>query len=538
MKIIVIGLNAAGAAFIARMRRLSESDEIVVYEESGYVSSSTCSLPYFIGEEIKDASLLNVMSKELLAKRFNIKININHQVISIDRKNRSIEIFDKKNNKVIHDDYDKLVIAAGSKAIKPSIKGIDNKRIYTLKDVDDAKRIKDDIAKNNYHNIAVIGGGFIGLEVGENLINLGLNVTFIEKSNQLFNNLDSDFASIVQKELIHHNAKIILNNGISSFYEDNGVTAILEDGLMLNFDAIILAIGVIPNSKIAFDANLELNEDKSIKVDKRFLTSDEHIYAIGDVIGVNNKMTSLATLASKQGRMLADIFDGFNCLYNVITSPFIIRLFSLSIASFGLNEKEAKKRNIDYEKIIITPLSNLSSFNGETMLIKVLFNKEKDILGASIIGGKGVDKRIDLLAFAMQSGIKIDALKDINLAYSPLYSSPKDPINMVGFVADNILSGIVKQYCAEDIPSLLNKDVILLDVRSKSEHLNNLVDGYTLNIPLDELRDNLAKLDKNKPIYLLCHSGIRSYIASRILSMNGYEAYNLAGGYYYLSLIK
>ena len=546
MKIVVIGLNAAGANFITRMRRLSEKAEIIVYEKSGYVSSSTCSLPYFISDEINDASYLNVQSKKSLEERFNVSIHINHEITRINRKKKCVEGIDLVSKKSFICSYDKLVIATGSRAVIPHIEGVNNEGIFTLRGIDDAVNIKSFIEEHHVKKAAVIGGGYIGLEMMENLTMANIKVDLVEKSSQLLNNVDEELSYLINNELIKNDVNLHLGKGVASFKSlDKGIEVYLDDGSVITTQLVILALGVRPNSEIAQNCGLNVDKKGYIKVDSRLKTNDKDVYALGDVISVKEmisqeqKGVSLATLASKQSRVLANVLAGLDDSYKETLITSIVKVFSKTVATAGINEKEAKRLSYDYEKIIITPLSNLAHFSGVMMMIKVLYNRVNyQILGASIVGGKGVDKRIDLLAMAIQSKTKIYKLKDISLSYAPMYSSSKDPINIIGMIGDNLKNNLFKQFSLEDIAKIDKNNVTFLDVRDNEEYNRGHIEEFALNIPLNELRHNLDKIDKNKPVYVSCHSGLRSYNACRLLKENGFDSYNLIGGYYLYKLKK
>ncbi len=546
MRIIVIGANASGAAFLTRMRRLDEKADITVYEKSSFVSSSTCSLPYFIAGDILDASLLSVQTPLSLERRFNVKVKINHEVVYIDRKNKRVEVVDKINHKKFFDNYDKLVIATGSSPIVPSFVNIKSKRIFTLRNIDDAVNIRKTINENNIKRVAVLGGGYIGLEIAESLKRLSLDVDIFEMSEQVLNNLDNDVSTFIKNELIEKGVKLHLGKAVKSLDENSdGISVKLIDKEKLDFDLVILALGVKSNSSLARESGLELDIKNSIQVNSYMQTSDENIYAIGDIasskefVSNESKFISLANKAVKDARTAANHIKKIDERVENTLITSIVKVFSLTIASTGINEKEAKTLRKNYEKVIISPLSNLALFSGETMLIKVLYDKDDlSILGGQIVSKKGVDKRIDVLATAIMAKLKINQLKNLYLSYAPDYSSPKDPINMVGYVADNLINGLVKQYYFEDLDKLDLEKVELLDVRTKFEFNSHPVSGFKKNIPVDELRDRLHELDKKKKIYLLCHSAIRSYIAYRILTQNGFDCFNLAGGYYLFEAIN
>lgn len=545
MRIIVVGGVASGASFAARYRRLNENDEIVIYEKSNYISYANCGLPYYIGDVITNKNNLTLQSPELFLKRFNILVKVNHEVTNIDKKKKEIEVLDLKNNLKFTDKYDKLILATGAKAIKPNLPGSDLENIFTLRNIEDTYKIKEFVSHNNIDNIAIIGGGFIGVEMAENLANIGKKTHLIELGNHILINYDEDMVPLLEREMINNGINLLLNKETVAFEkEDEEIKIHFKDGESLRVKAIILAIGVIPDNDLLKKADLKLGIKGSASVDECFQTSDENIYAIGDLIQVNNLIShtagliSLAGPANKEGRLLADILNGVHTKFQGAFATSIIKIFNLVGATTGLNEKAIKTLNREYEKIIIAPMSHASYYPGATALtIKLLFDKNTyEIYGAQIIGKEGVDKHINVLATAIKTKMKAYELKDLDLAYAPPFSSAKDPINFLGYIADNIFKGLVKQFYLEDIPTILaNKNNILLDVRTDYEYSLGHIAG-ALHLELDKLRQTHNQLNKNKKIYIHCQSGLRSYLACRYLNNLGYETYNLAGGYYFYSL--
>ena len=541
MKTIIIGGVAGGASCAARLRRLDEAAEIVIYEKSGYVSYANCGLPYYIGDVISDSNNLTLQSKDSFKSRFNIDVFLKHEVLSIDRNNKTIVVKDLENDREFTDNYDKLVISVGAKPIRPKLEGIDSGKIYTLRNVEDTYRIKDIVDNADINSVVIVGGGFIGVELAENLRGLNKEVTIVDKAPQVLGQLDQDMVSFVEKELRDNGVKLLLGSGVKSFKDEaNKILTCLDNDEAVQSEIVILAIGVTPDSDLARNAGLDLGIKNSIVVDEYMRTSDENIYACGDAVSVKNLVTdtidniALAGPANKQGRIVADNIAGRNSKYIGSIASSILKVFSLNVASTGINERMAKQNNIKYEKIIISPASHASYYpGGSVMTIKALFDKDDHrILGAQIVGQDGVDKRIDVLATSIYAGLKIDDLKQLDLAYAPPFSSAKDPINMLGFVGENVIDGTVKHFFIEDIEELQNReDVILLDTRTAKEFERGYAQGFELNIPVDELRNRLSELDKTKKIYVMCQSGLRSYIATRILLARGYEAYNFAGGY-------
>lgn len=547
MRIIVVGGVASGASFASRHRRLNENDEIIIYEKSNYISYANCGLPYFIGEVITNKNNLTLQSPELFLKRFNILVKVNHEVINIDKEKKEIEVLDRKNNIKFIDKYDKLILATGAKAIKPNLPGIELENILTLRNVEDTFKIKDFISHNNVESVAIIGGGFIGVEMAENLCKIGKKVHVIELGGHILTNYDEDMVPLLEKEMRKNGISLLLKKETLSFRkEDNYIRIDFKDGDNLKVNAVILAIGVIPDNELLKKADLQLGIKGSADVNEQFQTSDKNIYAIGDLIQVRNSISktngliSLAGPANKEGRYLADILNGVHEKFEGIFATSIIKIFDLVGATTGLNEKVIKTLKKEYEKVIIAPLSHASYYPGaSTLTIKLLFDKNNyEIYGAQIIGKEGVDKHINVIATAIKAKMKAYELKDLDLAYAPPFSSAKDPINFLGYISDNIHKGLIKQFYIEDIPMILkNQNNVLIDVRTNYEYSLGHIAG-SIHLELDKLRINHNILDKNKKIYIHCQSGLRSYLACRYLSNIGYETYNLAGGYYFYSLNK
>lgn len=545
MKVIIIGGVAAGASCAARLRRLDENAKIVVYEITNYISYANCGLPYYIGDVIKEESSLTLSTPSSFKKRFNIDVFVSHEVIKIDPVKKCVIVKDLINNIEFTDFFDKLVIATGASAIKPSFY-INNDRIFTIKTVEDTLNIKNSLTNKNIKNAVVIGGGYIGLEMCENIKELGINVTLIEGKSHVLNNLDSDMASFVHNNLIKNGVKLLLNTLVQSLsIENNQIIITLNNENKIVTDAVICSVGVRPNNILAKDINLELGVNSCIKVNSFMETSIKDIYAVGDVVEVKNIVTndfaqiSLAGPANKQGRIAADNICGLKNEYKGSLSSSIIKVFDLTAASTGISESMCQSLNIPYEKVILTSSSHASYYpGGKSLTTKIIFNKETyEILGGQIVGYDGVDKRIDVLATAMFSKLSALDLKDIDLSYAPPYSSAKDPINMAGFIIDNIKNNLVKQFYYEDLKSLRQEDVIFLDTRTPLEYERGHAEGF-IHIPLDSLRNRLNELDLSKRVYVMCQSGLRSYIATRILCQNGYDAYNFSGGYLLYSSIE
>ena len=546
MKIVIVGGVAGGATAAARIRRLNEHAEIIIFERSGFISYTNCGLPYYIGGVIEDKEDLTLQTPESFFRRFRIVAKVNHEVTDIDLKNKTVQVTDLKTGMSFTETYDKLILSPGAKPILPDFY-TENERTFTLRTVEDTLKIRAFIEQKQPKTAVVIGGGFIGLEMAENLAELGIKTTIVQRSNHLLPTVDCDIASFIHAKMRHHSVQLLLNvntNKISITGEQ--VSLYFDNDSNLSADMVVLAVGVAPENALAKKIGLELGVKGAIKVNAKMETSIPDIYAVGDAVEVKHFIThkdsviSLAGPANKQGRIVADNICGINSEYKGSQGSSVIKLFDMTVATTGINEQQAKANGIEYEKVILTQNSHAGYYPGATaMTIKLIFEKETyKILGAQIVGYDGVDKRIDVIATAIRAGMKADELKDLDLAYAPPYSSAKDPVNMAGFVVENIKNGIVKQFYYEDIPSLRErKDVILLDTRTPFEYMRGHAEDF-INIPLDDLRERLGELDKSKKIYVMCQSGLRSYIATRILTQNDFDAYNFAGGFRLYSTIK
>lgn len=547
MKVIIVGGVAGGASCAARLRRLDEHADIVIYERSGYISYANCGLPYYIGEVITNKSDLTLQTAKSFYDRFRVEVKTSHEVFDIDSENKIVSVKNLKTGEDFTDSYDKLVLSPGAKAIKPNIPGIDNKNIFTLRTVEDAFRIYDTIKNMNANSAVVVGGGFVGIEAAENLKELGLDVTLAEAADQVLSIFDRDMAAQIHTSMREHGIDLILGSGIAGFAsESNKVVCTFANGKKISADIVLLAIGVAPDTYLADKAGLKKGVKGSIVVDEKMQTSDPDIYAVGDAVQIEHFITkqktiiSLAGPANKQGRIAADNIAGYESRYKGTQGSSIIKIFDMTAASTGINERTAKALEIEYDKFILSPMSHASYYpGGKVMTMKVLFEKStENILGAQIIGFDGVDKRIDVIATAIRAGMKATELAELELAYAPPFSSAKDPVNMAGFIIENIVTGKVKQFYTDDLEKLRNeKNAFLLDSRTRAEYAAGHADGF-LNIPVDELRQRVDEIPKDRPIYIMCQSGLRSYIASRILSGMGYDCYNFAGGYRFYSITE
>jgi NADPH-dependent 2,4-dienoyl-CoA reductase/sulfur reductase-like enzyme/rhodanese-related sulfurtransferase len=540
MKVVIVGGVAGGATAAARIRRLDEHAEITVFERSGYISYANCGLPYYIGDVIKDPEDLTLQTPESFFKRFRINMRIHHEVISIHPDRKTVSVKNLENDGIFEENYDKLILSPGAKPTQPNLPGVGIDNLFTLRTVEDTIQIKEYINKNHPKSAVLAGGGFIGLELAENLRELGMDVTIVQRPKQLMNPFDPDMASMIHNEMRKHGIKLALGYTVEGFKEKNkGIEVLLKDNPSLHANMGVLAIGVTPDTALAKEAGLELGIKGSIVVNDRMETSVPDIYAAGDAVQVKHYVTgddaliSLAGPANKQGRIIADNICGGDSCYLGSQGSSVIKIFDMTAATTGINETNAQKSGLDVDTVILSPMSHASYYpGGKVMTMKVVFEKETyRLLGAQIIGYEGVDKRIDVLATAIHARLKASQLKDLDLAYAPPYSSAKDPVNMVGFMVDNIEKGILKQWHLEDIDTI-SKDgnAVLVDVRTADEFSRGCIEGFK-NIPVDELRERIKEIEKGKPVYLICQSGLRSYIASRILEGNGYETYNFSGGF-------
>ena len=540
MKVVIVGGVAGGATAAARIRRLDEQAEIVVFERSGFISYANCGLPYYIGGVIQDPEELTLQTPESFFSRFRVAMRVRHEVTAIHPDRKTVSVTNLETGEEFEEGYDKLILSPGAKPTQPRLPGVGLDKLFTLRTVEDTFRIKAYISENHPKSAVLAGGGFISLELAENLRELGMDVTIVQRPKQLMNPFDADMASFIHSEMRRHGVKLALGHTVEGFEEkDGGVDVLLKDEAPLHADMVVLAIGVSPDTHLAQEAGLELGVKGSIVVNDRMETSVPHIYAVGDAVQVKHFVTgqdvllSLAGPANKQGRIAADNICGGDSHYTGSQGSSVIKVFAMTAASTGVNETNARKAGLDVDTVILSPMSHAGYYpGGKVMTMKVVFEKATyRLLGAQIVGYEGVDKRIDVLATAIRAGLKATALKDLDLAYAPPYSSAKDPVNMAGFMIENIAKGVLKQWHLTDADSLpRDGSVTLLDTRTVEEFAHGHIDGFT-NIPVDELRERLGELDKSKPVYVICQSGLRSYIACRILAGNGFECYNFSGGF-------
>ena len=546
MKVVIVGGVAGGATAAARIRRLDEQAEIVVFERSGFISYANCGLPYYIGGVIQDPEELTLQTPESFFSRFRVAMRVRHEVTAIHPDRKTVSVTNLETGEEFEEGYDKLILSPGAKPTQPRLPGVGLDKLFTLRTVEDTFRIKAYISENHPKSAVLAGGGFISLELAENLRELGMDVTIVQRPKQLMNPFDADMASFIHSEMRRHGVKLALGHTVEGFEEkDGGVDVLLKDEAPLHADMVVLAIGVSPDTHLAQEAGLELGIKGSIVVNDRMETSVPDIYAVGDAVQMKHFVTgqdvllSLAGPANKQGRIAADNIFGGDSRYTGSQGSSVIKVFDMTAASTGVNETNAKKAGLDVDSVILSPMSHAGYYpGGKVMTMKVVFEKATyRLLGAQIVGYEGVDKRIDVLATAIRAGMKATELKDLDLAYAPPYSSAKDPVNMAGFMIENIAKGVLKQWHLADADTLpRDGSVTLLDTRTVEEFAHGHIDGFT-NIPVDELRERLGELDKSKPVYVICQSGLRSYIACRILAGNGFECYNFSGGFRYYDAV-
>lgn len=538
-KILIVGGVAGGASAAARLRRLDESCEIIMFEKGEYISFANCGLPYYIGGAIRDNSALTLQTPQSFHQRFNIDVRIRNEVIAIDKDAKTVQVLDRQSGEVYLESYDKLILSPGAEPIKPPIEGVQSGRVFFLRNIPDTYQIKDYIEQRRPRTAVIVGGGYIGVEMAENLHRAGLSVTLIEMQNQIIAPLDFDMACDVHHHMESKDVKLMLGTTVRAIREaEDGLRIVLDSG-EVQADMLIMAIGVKPETAIAKDAGIETNERGAIIVGADMKTSDPDIYAVGDAIAVKDFVTGqeamipLAGPANKQGRIAADNICGGSSVYGGTQGSAILKVFDMTVATTGINEKTAKRLGLDYDKSFTYSASHAGYYPGAVnMSIKTIFEKSTGkILGAQVVGFDGSNKRCDVLATAIRFGATASDLASLELCYAPPYSSAKDPVNMAGFAIENMRQGKAKNYHWHDVNELsCDGSVIMIDVSTPCEFENGHIPGFR-NVPLDEIRQRLHEIDNKKPVYVTCQIGLRGYIACRILSQNGYECYNLNGGY-------
>lgn len=552
MKTVIIGGVAGGASAAARLRRLDEQAEIVMIERTGYVSYANCGLPYYIGGTIREKAKLTLQTPESFRARFDIDVRVHQEAVAIDRAAKTVSIKRLDDGATYEESYDYLILSPGAKAVVPPLPGIDDARIHTLRTVEDTFAVKkraDGLIEAGKTNAVVIGGGFIGLEMAENLKDLGFSVTLLQRGTHVMPTLDYDMACDVHAYLRSCGIDLKLGFDVVGFEPDDAadeVRVLGEGGESIPASLVVTAIGVTPETHLAEDAGLELGIRKAIVVDGQMRTSDPSIFAVGDAVQVkhfvsdDDALISLAGPANKQGRVAADAICGRERAFAAPQGSSVLKVFDMTIASTGLSESAAARAGIACDKAFTSSPSHATYYPGaRSMSVKTVFEPESGrILGAQIVGFEGVDKRIDVIATAIRAHMAAADLEELDLAYAPPYSSAKDPVNMAGFVIENVRGGLVRQHHWHDVAALVGQRAQLLDVRTKAEYARGAIEG-SVNIPLDELRGRLDELDADRPVFVNCHSGLRSYVACRMLAGHGFACSNLAGGWrLYSSIVE
>jgi len=536
-KVLIVGGVAGGASAAARLRRLDENAEIIMFERDEYISFANCGLPYYIGETIKQRNKLIVQTPESLKSRFNIDVRNNSEVIGIDTVKKIATVRSQAKG-TYEESYDYMVLSPGAKPIKPNIEGINHERIFTLRNIPDTDKIKAYVDKQGIESAVVIGGGYVGVEMAENLKLRGLEVTIVEAAPHIMAPLDTDLVVIVEKEILDNGVRLILNDGVKAFKDlDGRVEITLNSNTLLKADLVILAIGVAPDTGFLKDSKILLGPKGHIVVNEKLETNAANVYAVGDAIEIVDFVTkqkgavALAGPANKQGRIAADNIAGLGSSYKGTQGTSIIKVFGLTAAGTGNNERSLTRLKSPYKAITIHPASRASYYpGGSQMTLKLIFNQEGQILGAQSVGVDGVDKRIDVIATVIRLGGTVTDLTELELCYAPPFSSAKDPVNMAGYVAQNVLAGRVDTMTVEQYMTYDHENTVLLDVRTESEYKNGHFEG-ALNIPVDSLRGRLGELDKNQEILEYCQVGLRGYVAARILTQKGFKVKNIGGGY-------
>ncbi len=540
MKIVIVGGVAGGATAAARIRRLDEQAEVVVFERSGYVSYANCGLPYYIGGVIESAGELTLQTPEGFQSRFRVDIRVRHEVTALHPDRKTVSVRNLVTGEEFEESYDKLLLSPGAKPTQPPLPGVERDRVFTLRTVEDTLRIREFVTGCHPRSVILAGGGFISLETAENLRELGMDVTIVQRPRQLMNPFDPEMAAFIHAKLRERGIKLLLGRSVEGFEgEGDAVRVLLRGEEPLTADMVVLAIGVTPDTDLAQKAGLELGIRGSIVVNQRMETSVPDIYAVGDAVQVKHFVTgketllSLAGPANKQGRIAADSICGKESHFTGSQGSSVVKVFDMTAASTGVNEQAARSAGIECDKVYLSPANHAGYYpGGRVMTVKVLFERETyRLLGAQIVGYEGVDKRIDVLATAIRAGLTALDLAELDLAYAPPYSSAKDPVNMAGFMIENLAEGLVRQFHWDEADALpRDGSVTLLDVRTDQEYGSGHMEGF-LHIPVDALRERLEELERGKPVYLVCQSGLRSYIACRILTQEGFDCRHLAGGY-------
>ncbi len=540
MKIVIVGGVAGGASAAARLRRLDEKAEIVMLEQGDYISYANCGLPYYVGGEITEKEALTLQTPESFRARFTVDVRVKNRAESIDTAARTVTVRKLDTGETYTEEYDKLILSPGAEPLRPPLPGVEDERVFTLRSIPDTYRIRDYVTERGPKSAVVVGGGFIGLEMAENLMRAGLKVSVVEKADHLVAALDYDMACEVHRYARSKGLDLHLNTGVTGFTPgEDGLTVGLDNGGCLSADLVLLSVGVRPETALAKAAGITLNARGAVVVNAHMQTSDPHIYAVGDAVEITNFVSGqpgyvpLAGPANKQGRIVADHICGLGSSYKGTQGSAILKLFDMTVAVTGLTEEGAKRAGLETEKTFTFSSSHASYYPGaKNLRIKAVYAPDTGkILGAQIVGFDGVDKRADVLATAIRAGMTAYDLTELELCYAPPYSSAKDPVNMLGYVVENLLTDQVKQFHWHDMPAVLaDPSAFLLDVRTDGEYRAGNIPGAT-HIPMDSLRERLGELPRDKVLYVHCQSGLRSYLACRILAQEGWACYNLAGGY-------
>jgi NADPH-dependent 2,4-dienoyl-CoA reductase/sulfur reductase-like enzyme/rhodanese-related sulfurtransferase len=543
-KVLIVGGVAGGASAAARLRRLDEEAEIVLFERGAHISFANCGLPYYIGEKIQDRSKLLVQTPESMKARFNLDVRTHSEVTKVDVKEKTVTV-NSKTRGVYQESYDDLILSPGAKPLKPPIPGMESERIFTLRNMADTDRIKSQVDRENTRSAIVIGGGYIGVEMAENLRHRGLDVTLVEAAPHILAPFDAEMAAFAEKELQDNGVRLLLGDGVQSFAEKNGgIAIVLQSGREIGADMVILAIGVAPDTGFLQDSEIKLGARGHILVDESMQTSCEGVYAVGDAVEVTDYVSGaptaipLAGPANKQGRIAADRICGLPSSYKGTQGTAIIQIFSLTGASTGANERTLARLAVPYRSVYVHPSSHATYYPGaKPIALKLLFDNEGKILGAQAFGAEGVDKRIDVIATVLRLKGTVHDLAELELTYAPPFSSAKDPVNMAGYLAQNVLRGLTEAAAPKELELYDPERHILLDVRTVAEYDQGHIEG-ALHIPVDDLRSRIGELDPEKEIWAYCAVGMRGYIASRILKQRGFRVKNLTGGYRSYSMSK
>ena len=539
MKVLIVGGVAGGASAAARLRRLDEKAEIIMFERGEYISFANCGLPYYIGGEINKKSALTLQTPQSFNSRFNVDVRVFNEVTAIDPEKKQVTVHNVQTGEDYTESYDELILSPGAAPLVPKMDGVDDPRVFTLRNIPDTVKIRDYVEEEFPESAVVVGGGYIGVEMAENLKKAGLKVTIVELADHVIAPLDGDMAAEVHRYLRDQGVELMLGKAVQSMEDKGGkLTLHLSEG-EIETDMVILSVGVRPDTALAQGAGLELNPKGAIVVNEHMQTSKEHIYAVGDAIEIVDFVTGkkgyvpLAGPANKQGRIAADNICGIKSSYKNTLGSSVLKIFDMTVAMTGVNERTAQAAGLDYDKVYTYSQSHASYYpGGHGISIKTLYEKGTGkILGAQLVGYDGVDKRCDVIATAIRAGMTAYDLTELELCYAPPFGSAKDPVNFVGYVIENTLTGKVKNFFWNDVEKLpRDGSVTLLDVRTPSEREVGHIPGF-IHIPLDELRQRAGELPQDKPVYIHCHSGLRSYLACRMLTGLGYDCYNLSGGW-------